>query len=205
MNDQLRDLKEHISYVREQMGDDGTILFATGAGLCFGGLLFGFTVLRDTLIDSGWIHYPEVLRMLMPWDAVILFLTAFIGFAVYFKRTRRQFETRWGAMSATARAMWASWASVGFGHLAASIAMSKAGLDLSTVTLFAFWATGWCVFWAIYQQLWMAIIAITCYLFAIATGMAWGTPAVGLITASGFIVVAAIPGLLLIRFAKEHL
>jgi hypothetical protein len=205
MTDQLRDLKEDISYVREQMGDDGTILFASGAGLCLCGLLFGFTVLRDALIDSGWIHYPPVLRSLIPWDAALFFVMAFVSFAVYFKKTRRQFETRWGAMSATARAMWASWASVGLGHLAASIAMSQAGLDLSTVTLFAFWATGWCVFWAIYQRHWMAAAAIISYLFAIATGMAWGTPAVGFITASGFIVVAAIPGALLIRFAKEHL
>jgi hypothetical protein len=205
MTDNTQELRDDLTFLKAQMGDDGTILYASGAGLALGGLLFGLTILRQTLVEAGWIQYPESLRGLMPWDAVIVFFVTFLGLAVYVKKVRKQFRTRAGAMSSTARAMWASWAAVGFGHLAASIGLSQAGTDLSTVTLFAFWGAGWCVFWAIYQQLWMAVSAVTCYALAVATGVMWGTPFAGLITASGFILVATLPGLLLIRYAKEHL
>lgn len=204
MTEDIQEIRDDIAYIRNLLGDDGTILFASGLGLLIGGIVFGLMVFREALIGGGFLDYPAVLQQLMPWDAIVIFFVAFLGIGGYVKKVRRQFDTPPAAMTATARAMWAGWVAVGIGHLAASLGMTAAGTDLSGITLFAFWGGGWCVVWAVYRRAWIAAVALACYAVALATGYLWGTPYAGFITAAGFVIGAAIPGLVLVRVAKSY-
>jgi hypothetical protein len=204
MTDDIQEIRDDIAYVRNLLGDDGTILFASGLGLVIAGIVFGLMVLREALIGGGFLQYPATLHQLMPWDAVVIFFVAFLGIGYYIKKVRGKFDTRPSAMTATARAMWAGWVAVGLGHLVASVGMSAAGTDLTGITLFAFWGGGWCVVWAVYRRAWIAAVALACYAVALATGHLWNTPYAGFIVAAGFVVGAVIPGMVLVRVARSY-
>lgn len=201
MTDDINRIKDDISFMRSLAEDDGSVLRALGYGLVLGGIIFGLLMLRFTAIDAGWLDYPEPLRALMPWDAIAIFFAAFIGIALYKKRGVKRSTI---VIGATSRAVWASWAAVGIGHVVAQFAMSRAGVDLSGVTLFVFWGGGWLVVWAVYRQLWLAFLVAGCYAVAIGAGFTWGTPYAGLLSTLGFFVLVALPGFKILQLARAQ-
>lgn len=200
MTNDIERMKDDIAFIKGLAKDDGSVLLASGIGLIVGGIVFGLMILRQFLLSSGWLVWPEALRPLMPFDSVVLFFAIFIGIAL---RAGKRADVRHVTIGATSRAMWASWAAVGIGYLIAQVGLSAAGsADLAGVTLFAFWGGGWFVVWAIYRQVRFAAVAIACYATAVGAGLLWETPYGALLLAFGFFVLVALPGVLVVRRAR---
>ena len=202
MSDDLERMKDDISFMKGLARDDGRVLLASGLGLVIGGVVFGLMVLRSTLMSHGWLDWPEFLRPLIPFDAVVLFFAAFIAIGARW-RVRADFQRL--TVGATSRAMWASWAAVGIGYLAGQTGLSMGGSsDLAGIVLFAFWGNGWFVVWAIYRQPWLLVVAVGCYATAIAAGMLWHTLYGDLLLALAFWTLVALPGVFVVKHARSR-
>jgi hypothetical protein len=189
MSDDLQRLKDDLSYMRQLASDDGRVLEASGVGLIVAGVVFGLLVLRATLIDHGWLVWPEVLRPIMPFDGVVLFFV--ILFTCFGFMARRRGGHRPPNPNAASRAMWAAWAAAGAGYGITQIGLTFTG-DSS----------GWFVVWAIYRHFWQLVVTIACFATVIVMGLVFDTPYRQLVLATGFFALVAAPGVLVYRQAK---
>ena len=82
--------------------------------------------------------------------------------------------------------------------------MQAAGFgQLTGITLFAFWGCGWFVVWAIYRQGWMLLVTIGCFIAPTLAGALRDQGAGSLVFGIGFLLLSALPGLLIIRKARR--
>lgn len=201
MNDEMRKMRDDLSFMRELAADDGKVLEASGVGLMLAGAVFGLWTLRFALIDHGWLAWPELLRPLMPFDGVVLFFA--ILFTCFFLMAKKAGMQKMPSPNAASRAMWAAWAAAGAGFGLSQIGLTYAGAStFHIVPLFAFWGSGWFVVWAIYRHLWQLVVTIACYAAVIVTGLLWDTAYVGFVMPIGFFALVGIPGVLVYRQAK---
>jgi hypothetical protein len=201
MNDEIRKMRDDLSFMRELAADDGKVLEASGVGLMLAGVIFGLWTLRYALIDHGWLAWPELLRPLMPFDGVVIFFV--VLFTCFFVMAKRAGMQQMPSPNAASRAMWAAWAAAGAGFGLSQIGLTYAGASsVHIIPLFAFWGSGWFVVWAIYRHAWQLVVTIACYATVIVTGLLWETAYVGFAMPLGFFVLVGVPGVLVYRQAK---
>lgn len=201
MNDKINQAKDDLSYMKQLASDDGSVLRASGIGLMVAGIIFPLIGLRQFLIDQGWLDWPDALEPVMPFDGVILFFT--ILFVCFFLDGKGKATTWPPRTNAVSKAMWASWAAVGFGYLAVAIGMGQAGMpELAPLTLLAFWGGGWLVVWAIYRNAWLLIVALGCYASTIVMGVLWDSEIRSLVMPIIFMALVALPGFVIYRTAR---
>jgi hypothetical protein len=201
MTDELRRMKEDLSFMRELATDDGRVLEASGVGLIVAGVAFGLLMLRATLIDHGWITWPDVLTPLMPFDGLVLFFVILL--ATFFRMAKNSGMTKPPNPNAASRAMWAAWAAAGAGYGITQIGLTFAGdSSFTVVPLFAFWGAGWFVVWAIYRHAWQLVVTIACFAAVIVMGLVYATPYRQVVLSIGFFALVAAPGYLVYRQAK---
>jgi hypothetical protein len=200
MNEDIRRIRDDISFIRSVTEDDGTVLRASATGLLVAGTVFGLNALRAFALGAGWLHWPEVLRPFLPFDAVVLFFLLLLPLLALQARGRPA-PVR-SAMSATSRAVWASWAAVGIGYGATALSLALAGSHAAGNTVFAFWGGGWLVAAAAYRRMSLALVALGCYLAAIGAGLLAGGPYSSLLMAVAMWLLVALPGLLVLHHAR---
>lgn len=198
MSQDLRRIRDDISFIRGVMEDDGSVLRASGTGLLVAGIVFGLAALRSFALASGWLEWPAALHALMPWDAVALFfLVLLLALAAQGRGVHPV-----TAVSATSRTVWASWAAVGIGYGVAAVSLSLAGSHATGPVIFAFWGSGWVCAAAAYRRMRFAWVALGCYLVALGSGLLSGRPSEALLTAVALWVLVALPGLMILRQAR---
>jgi hypothetical protein len=195
MSDDTLRIRDEISYIRGMVEDDGSVLRASGIGLVVAGSVFGLAALRSYGLASGWLRWPAAL---LPWDAVALFFLVLLPTLA----TRARSRGRTFAMNATSRTVWASWAAVGIGYMVSALSLSFAGSHAAGSVLFAFWGSGWFIAAAAYRRAGFAIVALGCYLVAIGSGLLSGRPEELLLQAVALWGLVALPGVMVLRFAK---
>ena len=199
MPEDIQQLKADISFIRGLAQDDGSVLRASGIGLTTAGLVFGFTALRSFAIATGWLHWPEVLRPFMSWDATAVFLILVIALLAL---SRRSTGAGRALIDSTSRTVWASWCAVGAGYAVAALSMSVTGAHSTTNILFAFWGSGWLIAAAAYWRLKFALFACGCYIVAIISGLLSSTPYRDLLIGVALFVLVALPGILILKDAR---
>ena len=193
--------KDDLNFMRELAADDGKVLEASGVGLMVAGFVFGLWALRFTLIDRGWLAWPEVLAPLVPFDGVVVFFV--ILFSCFIVMGKRSGIKDIPSPNAASRAMWAAWAAAGAGFGLTQIGFSFAGGSTMTgIPLFAFWGSGWLVVWAIYRRGWQLLVTLGCYATVIVMGLLWDSPYRGFVVPFGFFALVGVPGILVYRQAR---
>ncbi len=198
MNEDVRQIKEDISFLRGLAQDDDSVLRASGIGLSVAGCVFGLAALRSFALTVGWMRWPSSLRPLLGWDATALFLIVLVSLLA---TTRRQ-EGAHAAVDARSRSVWAGWAAVGVGYVVASVSLSLAGTHSNGCILFAFWGSGWFIASAAYRRGAFWLLALACYLVAIASGLLWGTAYEHLLTSLALFALVALPGFWVLKLAR---
>jgi hypothetical protein len=196
LSEHIQQIREDIAYIRGLVEDDGSVLHASAIGLTVAGSVFGLAALRAFVLNSGWLQWPAVLRPLMPWDTPLVF---FIVLLTALSLTSRGRPVSFAAISAASRTVWAGWAAVGFGYVAAAVSLSLAGMRDSSGVAFAFWGSGWLMAAAAYRRGLLLAIGIACYGAVIALGLLTGTVYEPLAMAVAFWLLVALPGLMLLR------
>lgn len=200
MSDDIRQIRDDISYVRGLLRDDGSVLKASGIGLATVGVVFGLASLRSFALAQGWLQWPAALRALMPWDATVIFLVLLFTLLMFSGRHTR---AAGAAISATSRTVWASWAAVGIGYMVVAASLPAVGAGATAAVLFALWGNGWLVASAAYRRIGFAIAAIGCYAVALASGRLADTPYEELLIALALLVLVGLPGLLILRQTRS--
>lgn len=196
MSEDIQQIRADIAYIRGLVEDDGSVLRASAVGLTVAGSVFGLTALRAFALQSGLLHWPAVLRPLIPWDAPLVFFIVLLSALALVGGGR---PVSFAMISATSRTVWAGWAAVGFGYVAAAVSLTLAGLrDTSGVAL-AFWGSGWLMAAAAYRRGLLLAIGLGCYLAAILLGRLSGTVYEPLALAFAFWLLVGLPGLMLLR------
>lgn len=200
MTDNMQQMKDDISFLKDLASDDGSVLEASGIGLMVAGCVFFLFGLRNYLVATGLIDWPDILEALATFEFIIVFFTTlFVCFR--FAAGKRHFAPP--RPNATSKAMWASWAATGFGYLAVALGLEQAGAgDVAFITLYAFFGGGWLVVWAIYKNSWMLAIAFLSYVVTILIGRYIGTDTGKLIVMGSSLLLLALPGLLIFRQAR---
>lgn len=200
MTDDIRRMKEDISFMKGLVKDDGSVLHASGIGLAVVGIVFGLAALRSFALAEGWLHWPEALRPLMPWDATVVFLLLLLTLLTL---TSRRARTTRPSIGAVARTVWASWAAVGIGYAVAAASFSLAGAHVTGGVLFAFWGGGWLVAATAYRRGTFAAVSAACYAVAIVSGLLADTAYDALLLGGALLVLVALPGLMILRQARR--
>lgn len=196
MSEDIRRIREEISFIRELAEDDGSVQRASGMGLFVAGCVFGLAALRAFAIGRGWLHWPEAL---LPWDAPALFFLVLLPALAL--RSRRR-APRAVAINATSRAVWAGWAAVGVGYAVAALSLSLAGVHAAASIVFAFWGCGWLIAAAAYRRGSYLTVALGCYVVAPVMGLLAGGRYEALLMAVALWLLVALPGLLVIKQAQ---
>jgi hypothetical protein len=200
MSDDIRQIRDEISFIRGLVEDDGSVGRASGIGLLVAGTVFGLAALRTFVLQSGWMRWPVTLQPFLPWDAVVLFFLVLLPLLALQGQGRPAHAA--AAISATSRAVWASWAAVGTGYGVAALSLTLAGSHASGSILFAFWGSGWLIAAAAYRRARFALVALGCYLVALLSGLLSGRPSEALVQALALWLLVALPGLLVLRQAR---
>jgi hypothetical protein len=199
MSEDIRRIRDDISFIRTIMEDDGSVLRASGVGLLVAGTVFGLAALRSFALASGWLHWPQALQPFLAWDAPAAFFLVLLPVLATMSRGR---SAQAAALSSTSRAVWASWAAVGIGYAVAAVSLSLAGSHAAESVLFAFWGCGWFIAAAAYRRARFALVALGCYLVALGTGLLSGGPYEALLMAVALWVLVALPGLMVLKQAR---
>jgi hypothetical protein len=199
MSEDIRRIRDDISFIRNLMEDDGGVQRASGIGLLVAGTVFGLAALRSFALGTGWLHWPQALQPLLPWDAPALFFLVLLPILAIRGKGR---GAQAMALSAISRAVWASWAAVGLGYAVAALSLSIAGSHAAPSVLFAFWGSGWFIAAAAYRRAPFALVALGCYLVALGMGLLSGGPYEALLMAFALWLLVALPGLMVLQLSR---
>jgi hypothetical protein len=202
VTEDIRQIRDDLSFMRSLMEDDGSVQRACGVGLLVAGSVFGLAMLRAFALDSGWLHWPEALRPLLPWDTPVLFFLILLPVLASQRKARGAHAV--AAISATSRAVWASWAAVGVGCAVSAVSLSIAGMHAAGSLAFTFWGSGWFIAAAAYRRATFAMVALGCYLTSLGAGLVSGGPYEALLMALGLWGLVALPGLMVLKQARPN-
>lgn len=199
-DDQMKSLREDITYMRA-LADEGTRgPLLGGSILVAAGIIFGGASIVEWAMQAGVLNTPEVGHLYL-WGATAVLFT--IALVTLIKRQKG----RPGHLSPSNRAFANAWMGVGLAIFAMSVALTtliyKTGSDLPAAIfpslIFALYGSGWAVSAAMSGQKWLWWPAIGGWVAAPVLAWFVGDPALWLIYAAGLILLALVPGAILMR------
>lgn len=200
-NDQLKSLKDDIAYMKAlaDEGSQGPLL--GGSILVMAGLVFGlasvveWAMASDLLSDGGGIGHL--------WNWGLSGLVFAIGLIVLIRRGKG----RPGELSPSNRAFANAWMGVGIAIFSMAVSLSVMSFQLQSPLpamvfpslIFALYGSGWAISAAMSGQKWLWGPAFGGW--ALAPVVAWftGDPVQYLVYAAGLILLALVPGVILMR------
>lgn len=199
-NDQIQTLKDDIAYMKTlaDQGASGPLL--GGSILVAAGLIFGAASIIEWMMATGVVSADGVDHLYLWGASGALFAVALV---VLIGRQRR----RAGVMSPANRAFGNAWMGVGLGIFSMSIALTllimETGAEQIALVfpplIFALYGSGWAVSAAMSNQKWLWWPAFGGWLAAPAVALAAGRPEMWLVYAAGILLLAFVPGLMLMR------
>jgi hypothetical protein len=203
MTDRLQTLQEDISFLRDLAEGGASPRLLGGSTLVAAGSIYGVASLAHGALALG------LLQGVSPWAFPWIWGGATVAFVGAMALLRR----RLGAQSAGAatRAAALAWQAVGWTIFAvfACIAIvgwrtnSMAPLLLAPSLILALYGLAWMIAAGVTRQGWIWRVAICAYLAAMAAAVACLSPWVFVLFAAALVATAILPGLVLIRQARE--
>ena len=200
MNDDIKGLRDDIAFMRALAEEGRAPPLLGGVTLVAAGVTFGLASLGQWTIVTGLVRAT-------PLAYSVVWLAATIIFVSILTVLRTRSTSMPGAHSPNNRAAGTAWAGVGWGifTLAASVAVvgwrahSPVPLMLLPSIVLALYGLGWSVAAAVSRQRWIWMTAIGSYLSALVMALLSDQPVVYLVYAAALILLAALPGLILMR------
>ena len=192
--------QDDIAYIRA-LAEEGRNTPVLGGGvLIVAGTVFGIASLIHYGIDSGLIAAEPVVYNYVWLGALVLFFIGLIGL-------KSKIRSKPGARSAVTRAVGAGWMGVGLGIFTMALSMailsyklqSEVPVFLFPSLIFALYGAGWAVSATMSGHKWQWWLAIGGWVGAPAIASLIGTPVLWLGYAAGLVLLALIPGLILVR------
>ncbi|MFW2342996.1 hypothetical protein [Brevundimonas sp.] len=192
--------QDDIAYIRS-LAEEGRKTPVLGGGiLIVAGAVFGIASLIHFGIDSGLIAAEPVVYNYVWLGALVLFFIGLIGL-------KSKIRGKPGARSAVNRAVGAGWMGVGLGIFTMALSMAILSYKLQSEVpaylfpslIFALYGAGWAVSATMSGQKWQWWLAIGGWVGAPAIASLIGTPLLWLGYAAGLVLLALIPGLILVR------
>jgi hypothetical protein len=199
-NDQLQSIRDDIAYVSALAQEGRRTPLLGGAILVAAGVIFGIASLLHWAILSRVLALGPTALNVMWFCAVALFLGALFVL-------KARLSGRPGARSATNRASGAAWAGMGGAAFAIAaalfIAVWKTGdwifMGLFPPVILALYGAAWAVSAAMADRRWLNGVALGSFAAAIASAWLIGSASQYLIYAAALFLLAAVPGLALMR------
>lgn len=199
-DDQIQSLRDDITYMKALADEGSRGPLLGGSILVAAGLIFGSASVVEWAMAAGILNLPEIGHLYLWGATAVLFAIALVVLI------RRQ-KGRPGNLSPANRAFANAWMGVGLAIFAMSVSISvlgyQAGSDLPFTVfpslIFALYGAGWAVSAAMSGQKWLWWPAIGGW-FA-APVLAWfvGDPVQWLVYAAGLVLLALVPGAVLMR------
>lgn len=200
-DDQTQSLRDDIRYMKNLADDGANGPLLGGSILVAAGLIFGTASIVEWMMSTGMVSDAGGIGHLYLWGAAgVVFTLALIVLI------RRQ-KTRAGVMSPSNRASGNAWMGVGLAIFSLSVAITaliyKTGSDVPALIfpslIFALYGTGWAVSAAMSGQKWLWWPAFGGWIAAPLVALFAGTHEMWLVYAAGIVLLALLPGAILMR------
>ncbi len=203
MSDIHTDPQADIAWMRNLAQEGADAPFRGGAILFAAGLVFGAASLMQWAMVSG-------LFPMSPLAAPVLWLgTVAIFLLIVWTRSARM---RCGAVTAANRASGAVWSAVGWGVFALCAAVAAVGARLESGEIVAamipsgvlvLYGMGWAVTAAMYRSRLLGGLAVASFIAGPLLGLLSGDPRQLLAYAVALLLLAALPGWIMMRRARQ--
>ena len=199
-DEKIQILKDDIAFMRALAQEGRTTPLLFGRVLVAAGLIFGSGAIGHWLIDSEILKVSDWL-FLVNWIGA----AAIFGIAMTFIMRRARTQPGYGA--GVNKATGAAWSGIGFAILASWLGMTSIGMttgnwevmDVFPVLIFALYGAAWFVAGTLSNTGWIKLTALGSFGGAVLMGLLSATPYLMLGYAACLILLAVIPGLVLIR------
>ncbi|MDO8297723.1 MAG: hypothetical protein Q7T19_14950 [Caulobacter sp.] len=199
-DDKIQTLKDDIAFMRALAQEGSSVPMLFGGNLVAAGVIFGAGAVGHWLILSG------VLRV-SPWFYMVNWLGAGAVFAVVCTLMIQRAKRQPGYNAGVNRATGAAWSGVGFAVFASWVGMTATGLttgdwavmDAFPVLILALYGAAWFVAGVLSGKGWIRLVALGSFVGAALMGVLSGTPYLMLGYAVCLILLAVVPGLVLMR------
>lgn len=199
-NDQINTLKDDIAYMKALADEGAKGPLLGGSVLVAAGLIFGTASVVEWMMAAGIVAAGGIAHLYLWGTAGVLFAIALF---VLIARHRG----RAGMGSPANRAFGNAWMGVGMGIFSMSIAltllMMQTGSELPALIfpslILAMYGSGWAVSAAMSDQKWLWAPAIGGWMAAPLIAQFAGRPEMWLVYGAGIILLALVPGVVLMR------
>lgn len=198
--DKIQALKDDIAFMRAlaQEGSSTPLLF--GGVLVAAGLIFGAGAVGHWLIGSGMFA-------ISPWAYLINWSIAGALFTVAMMRITHRAKSRPGYSAGVNKATGVAWSGAGFSIFTMFLGLAAIGfvtgnwsaMSAFPVVIFAIYGACWFVAGVLSNTGWLKLVSFGSYAVAVGLGALTGSSYLMLVYAAGLILLAVVPGLILMR------
>lgn len=198
--DQLQSVRDDIAFMRA-LAEEGSQTPLLGGGvMALAGLIFGGASVVHWLIQSEILRVP-------PWFFMVNWVSAGVIFGIICTLLIRRSNQKPGATSPVNKATSSAWSAVGFAIFAtfvsitavAYVTKSEAVFYVFPVMILALYGAAWTVAADMSHKLWIRGVALASFAAAVGMGLMAGHPMQMLAYAAALILLALVPGLILLR------
>ncbi len=198
--DQLQSVRDDIAFMRA-LAQEGTQVPLLGGGVtAAAGLIFGVAAVVH------WLIQTQILR-LSQWAILADWVVAGVIFGVICTLLIRRVSRQPGASSAVNKAVGSAWSAVGFSIFVTFLGIaavtyvthSEAVIFVFPVIILALYGAAWSVAADMTGKRWIRVVALASFAGAVGMGLLAGNPAQMLAYAAALLLLAFIPGVVLLR------
>ncbi|MBC6981638.1 hypothetical protein [Caulobacter sp. 17J80-11] len=199
-DDQIQTIRDDIAFMKAMAEEGRRAPLLGGAILANAGAIFAGASVANWAIGTGRLAVGPMGYFVVWGFAMVAFVVALV---VLTRRVKRQP----GASTPANRAFGTAWSAAGFAIFALWVALMVADWRLQThlvwmlfpSMILALYGLGWSVSAAMSGQKWLNVVAIGAFVGAPALAWFAGEPEQYLAYAAALLLLAAVPGMLLMR------
>jgi hypothetical protein len=199
-DEKLQILKDDIAFMRALAQEGSSV------PLLFGGIMVAAGLIFSAGAVGHWLLATEVLR-LSPWFYMVNWLAAGGLFSIALNILLRRASGRPGYSAGVNRATGAAWSGVGFAIFATFLGLTAVGVTTGLwevmavfpVLILALYGAAWFVAGALSGKGWIKLVALGSFAGAVAMGALTGSSWQMLGYAGCLLLLAVLPGWLLMR------
>ncbi|MDO9222664.1 MAG: hypothetical protein Q7U20_03015 [Caulobacter sp.] len=200
MTDEMKTLKDDIAFMRALAQEGQRTPLLGGAILLTAGVVFAGASLAHWAVMAGVV-------IVSPWAFPGIWTVALSVFLITLTVLRRRMDGQPGASSPGNRAAGMAWTGVGWAIFTMAVVLavisyrthSPAPMMVFPSVILTFYGLGWTVAAAMSRKGWIWLTAIGSYVWAVVTAWFAAGSEVYLIYALALLMLAALPGFLLMR------
>jgi hypothetical protein len=199
--EKMQTLKDDIAFMRALAQEGSAVPLLFGGVMVAAGLIFGVASVLQWMMTSGVLVVPSDWFLLANW------VVAGVAFAVALNILLRRAKSRPGFNGSVNKATGAAWSGVGFAIFSSWAGMTAIGLttgdwkvmNMFPVLILALYGAAWFVAAVMSGKGWIKLIALGSFVGAAGMGALAASPHLMLGYAACLVVLAVIPGLVLIH------